>query len=89
MFYLEGDLFFVQDEFTWGVDEILPEMRETYANRETVTKLEALMMFLIRGNLPYSYYKKYVDNLLEFKGAGLYANDIDRGNFTNLNAKRN
>ena len=34
----------VIDEFTWGVDEIAPEMRETYGNRETVTKLEAFIM---------------------------------------------
>ena len=42
------------DEFTWGSDEIDPEMRETYSKRDLVTKLEAAIMFLIRGSLPYS-----------------------------------
>ena len=41
----------VIDEFTWGVDEMVPEMGATYAKRDTVTKLEAMIMFLIRGNL--------------------------------------
>ena len=36
----------VIDEFKWGVDEIIPDMRETYAKRETVCKLESLILFL-------------------------------------------
>ena len=67
------------DEFNWGVDEIAPEMREVYGRRDLVTKLEAFLMFLIRGNLPMAAYTKYVKTLEEFKGAGLYANDLDTG----------
>ena len=77
----------VLDEFTWGVDEIASEMRETYGKRDIVTKLEALIMFLIRGNLPYSFYTKYLACLEEFKGAGLFANDLDIGTL-NLNSKK-
>ena len=41
----------VHDEFTWGVDEIAPDLRIYYAQRDISTKLEAFMMFLILGNL--------------------------------------
>jgi len=75
------------DEFTWGVDEIMPDMREMYATRDTVTKLEAFIMFLIRGTLPYLSYTKYLASMEEYKGSGLYANDLDTG-VLNLNAKR-
>lgn len=50
-------------------------------------KLEALIMFLIQGNLSYSFYTKYLGTLEEYKNSGLYANDIDAG-MLNLNAKR-
>lgn len=40
------------DEFNWGVDEIDPDMRDSYAKRDLVTKLEALLFFLMKGNLP-------------------------------------
>ena len=69
------------------MDEIAPEMRESYASRDVVTKLEGFIMFLIRGNLPYSQYTKYLTTLEEYKGAGLFANDLDTGSL-NLNAKR-
>ena len=62
-------------------------MRESYAARDIITKLEGFLMFLIRGNLPYSQYTKYLTALEEYKGAGLYANDLDTGAM-NLNAKR-
>ena len=55
----------ILDEFNWGVDEIMPEMRDTYAKRYTYTKLEAMIMFLIRGNLGYSTYTKYLITLSE------------------------
>ena len=77
----------ILDEFVWGVDEIEPEMRVTYANRDIVTKLESLIMFMIRGNLTLSAYNKYVKSLEEYKGMGLFANDLDTGNL-NLNAKK-
>ena len=41
----------VQDDYIWGVTEILPENREIYAKRDIVVKLEALIFFLIKGNL--------------------------------------
>ena len=44
-------------------------------------------MFLIRGNLPFSQYTKYLTTLEEYKGAGLFANDLDTGSM-NLNSKR-
>lgn len=44
-------------------------------------------MFLIKGNLPVAAYQKYVKTLEEFKDAGLWANDLDIGNF-NLNQKK-
>ena len=69
----------VIDDFTWGVDEIAPEMRETYAKRDTITKLEAFIMFLIRGNLSYAAFTKYLGTLEEYKGAGLFANDLETG----------
>lgn len=77
----------VIDEFTWGEDEVVPEMRAKYAARDTVTKLEAFIMFLIRGTLPYSHYTKYLAKLEEMKASGLFANDLDTG-LLNLNAKR-
>ena len=75
------------DEFTWGVDEVAPEMRESYASRDIVIKLEAFILFLIAGNLSLSAYTKYVNNLEEYRSLGLYANDLDIGNL-NLNIKR-
>lgn len=77
----------VIDEFTWGVDDIAPEMRDSYSKQDLVHKLEALIMFLIRGNLPYSFYTKYLGCLKENKGAGLYANDLEPG-MMNLSMKR-
>lgn len=69
------------------MDEIAVEMRETYAQRDIITKLEGFIMFLIRGNLPYTHYTKYLTMLEEYKGAGLFANDLDTGSM-NLNSKR-
>jgi len=69
----------VIDEFSWGESDILPEMRDTYAKRESVIKLESFIMFLIRGNLSYAAYTKYLNTLEEYKTAGLFANDIDTG----------
>ena len=62
-------------------------MRTTYGSRDLTVKLEALIMFLIRGSLPYSTYQKHLKTVEEFKGAGLYANDLDTGSFA-LNQKR-
>ena len=56
----------VLDEFTWGADEIEAEMRETYGSRDLVTKLEALIMFLIRGNLPITVYMKHLKTMESF-----------------------
>ena len=63
-------------------------MRETYAKRDVVTKLEALIFFMMKGNLPTSHYTKYLKLLEEYKGAGLWANDLDTGSFS-LNQKKN
>ena len=62
-------------------------MREVYSKRDTVTKLEAFIMFFIRGNLPYFAFTKYLKTLEEMKVSGLYANDINHGNLK-LNAPR-
>ena len=62
-------------------------MRETYAQRDIVTKLEAFIMFFIRGNLVYSAYAKYLSKLEESKDSGIFANDIDVGSLK-LNAPR-
>ena len=62
-------------------------MRSVYASRDIVTKLEAFIMFLIKGTLPVSHYAKYLINMEEMKASGLYANDLDTGNLK-LNDKR-
>ena len=80
-------LFCEQDDFTWGADEIDPEMRANYGSRDLVTKLESLILFMIRGNLPASTYTKHLKTVEEFKESGLYANDLDTGSFA-LNQKR-
>lgn len=69
------------------MDEVAPDMRESYAKRDIVFKLEAFILFLISGNLSHSTYTKYVASLAEYKGMGLFANDLDTGNL-NLNVKR-
>ena len=48
----------VLDEFTWGDDEIDPEMRETYASRDLITKLEAFLLFMCNGCLPKIHFTK-------------------------------
>lgn len=50
----------VTDEFNWGVDEIDPLLRETYAKRDLVTKLESCIMFVIAGNLSAGAFKKHL-----------------------------
>ena len=62
-------------------------MRETYAQRDMVTKLEAFIMFFIRGNLVYSAYTKYLKTFEESKDSGIFANDIEFGSLK-LNAPR-
>ena len=62
-------------------------MRVSYGKRDIVIKLEALILFLIKGNLNILIYQKHVKTIQEFKEAGLYANDLDTGSFA-LNAKR-
>ena len=78
----------VLDEFTWGDDEIDPEMRETYASRDLITKLEAFLLFMVKGNLPNSHYAKMIKSWEDLQDAGIYANDLETGNFNVLNAKR-
>lgn len=77
----------ITDEFTWGVDEIDPQMRETYAQRDLVTKLESCIMFVIAGNLSHAAFKRHLKVQAEFIGAGLWANDLDIGSF-DLNQKK-
>ena len=77
----------INDEFTWGDDEIDPEMRESYASRNIIQKLEALIMFLCKGNLPPYHFTKLLKSWEELREAGVYANDLDTGSFA-LNGKR-
>ena len=44
-------------------------------------------MFMIKGSLPPQFYTKYLKTLEDYKDAGLWANDLDIGNFA-LNAKK-
>lgn len=62
-------------------------MRSTYAGRDLVVKIEALILFMIAKNLPPTALAKYYKTLEEFEGAGLYANDLDTG-VLNLNQKK-
>ena len=77
----------VSDEFEWGEMEIEPEARDRYAKRDLITKLESLIMFMIKGSLPATSYAKYLKTLAEYADAGLWANDLDVGN-VNLNQKK-
>ena len=63
------------------MDEIDPEMRATYGERDLVMKLESLIMFMIKGNLSSLAYTRHLKAVEEFKGSGLYANDLDTGSF--------
>jgi len=62
-------------------------LRASYKDRDIVTKLEAFIMFLIRGTMSYGAYTKYLANLEAMKTSGLFANDLDTGNLK-LNDKR-
>ena len=78
----------VIDEFTWGLDEISQDMRETYAKRETVFKLESLILFLVKSNLNNQAYNKYVNIIEENRNSNLCSNDIVAGSL-NVNSRRN
>ena len=71
----------------WGSEEIDPDKRDEFAQRDLLVKLESLIMFMIKGSLANSHYTKYLKTLEELKDAGLWANDLDVGN-TNLNQKK-
>ena len=72
----------------WGSEEVIDsEQRAQYAARDLPKKVEALILFLIKGNLGPSMYEKHLKLRKAYQEAGFYANNIEVGNI-NLNSKK-
>lgn len=66
------------------VSEATPEQQRSFASRKVDVKVETLVLLLTKRFLSMKTLEKHIEKLEEYKGKGLFANNLDTGNLLKI-----
>ena len=66
------------------ITDVTLEQQKSFASRKVDVKVETLVLLLTKRFLSIKTLEKHIEKIEEYKGKGLFANNLDTGNLLKI-----